>query len=343
MKLRIEQLSAHLAKAMAPVYLIAGDEPLQVKEAGDAVRRRCTELGYTERYVFHAGKAFDWEDILRAGDTLSLFAEKRLIDVRLPTGKPGDAGAKVLMRYAEQPSPDTLLLITSAKVDARAKWVGALERTGILVQVWAPQPHELGGWIKRRMQAKGLRANSEVVALLAERVEGNLLAADQELEKLALLCVDGEVNEAAVATAVADSARFDVFGLVDSALAGDAVRVVRMAYGLRAEGVEPVLVLWALARELRLLLQLAQRCAQGEGVGAALGALRVWDSRKAVVGGALRRLSLEDLRTLLHRAARLDLIAKGGAAGKAWDELLQLALDLAGHGPALDSATLHAG
>lgn len=333
MKARYEQLTGLLDKALAPIYLLSGDEPLQLGEAADAVRAAARAQGYGERQVLHAETGFDWQTLLAEAGNLSLFAERRLLDLRLPTGKPGDAGAKALTAYAARPPEDTLLLITCAKLDSaqqRSKWFTALERAGVVVQVWPVEAERLPAWIARRMQAQGRSPSPAAASLLADHVEGNLLAAAQEIDKLCLLCPPGAVEFDAVAGAVADSARFDVFALADAALSGDVVRTTRVLYGLRAEGIEPVLILWALSRELRTLASLAFAREQGESLEAALGRLRVWAKRKPLITQALKRHSAVRWRALLARAARIDRVIKGREPGNIWDELLQLGEMMAG-------------
>lgn len=341
MKLRIDQLASQLAGrtkpgeggVLAPIYIVSGDEPLQAAEAADSVRAAARAQGYTEREVLHVEPGFDWSSLLASTGSLSLFAERRLVDLRLPTGKPGDAGAKALVAYAAAPPEDVLLLITCPKLDAsqqRSKWFTALERAGVVVQVWPIEPARLPAWIRQRMQAKGLEPEASAVDMLADQMEGNLLAADQEIEKLVLLNGPGPVSADAVAAMVADSARFDVFGLVDSALGGDAGRTARILYGLRAEGVEPILVLWALAREVRGLAAMSFESAGGVSPDAVMGRHHVWDKRKPLVRQALRRHSALRWQALLGRCAQVDRVVKGAATGNAWDELLQLAEAMAG-------------
>lgn len=333
MRLKAEQLAQHLAKGPAPVYVISGDEPLLVGEAADAVRGAARAAGYASREVLEATGAFDWSALEQAAHSLSLFAERRILELRLPEAKPGPAGARVLQDYAEQPAPDTLLLVLAGKFDKAAlnsKWLKALDASGVVVQLWPVAPPQLPAWIERRMRSRGLRPDQEAVAMMAERVEGNLLAAAQEIERLCLLHGAGPVDARAVAGAVADSARFDVYKLADSALAGDAARCVRILAGLQAEGIEPVLVLWALAREVRALATMAYAIEHGTSVQAALSAGRVWDSRKRLVTAGLRRNRASHWRRLLRACARADRVAKGMAAGRPWDELRSVALAVAG-------------
>lgn len=333
MKLKPEQIPSHLQRNLAPVYLVSGDEPLQVAEACDAIRARARDKGCSERQVFNVETGFDWNALLQARDTLSLFAEQRVVELRLPTGKPGETGAKALIEYAARPPAGDVLLVISGKIDKdaqRSKWFTALEQAGVVVQVWPLAVAQLPAWIERRMRSKGLQATAEAVALLAERVEGNLLACAQEIEKLLLLRGPGAVDGAAVSAAVADSARYSVYDLADRAMAGEGAAVTRIMHGLQGEGEEPVLVLWVLAREIRALASMADELRRGTALEQVFNKHKVWENRKALVRSTLKRCPLQTLRGLLRQAGRADRIIKGAAAGNAWDELLQLALGLAG-------------
>jgi DNA polymerase-3 subunit delta len=333
MKLKPEQLPDQLQRNLAPIYLVSGDEPLQLAEACDAIRARARESGCSERLLFNVESGFDWNALLQARDTLSLFAERRLLELRLPTGKPGEAGAKALIEYAAHAPAGDVLLIVAAKIDKdaqRSKWFTALEGAGVMVQVWPLSAAQLLPWIERRMRGKGLRPSAEAVALLAGRVEGNLLACAQEIEKLLLLHGQGAVDAAAVTAAVSNSARYSVYDLVDRALAGEGAAVTRVLRGLQSEGEEPVVVLWALSREIRTLAVMADELRAGMAMDRVLVKHRVWAKRKSLVRGALKRLPPPSLRRLLRQAGQTDRVIKGVAAGNTWDELLQLALGLAG-------------
>jgi len=333
MRLKPEQISAHLQRSMAPVYLVSGDEPLQVAEVCDAIRARARDKGCGERLVFNVETGFDWNALLQARDTLSLFAEQRVVELRLPGGKPGEAGAKALGEYAARLPAGDVLLVIAGKIDKdaqRSKWFTSLEQAGVVVQVWPLSAAQLPAWIERRMRAKGLQPTREAVALLAEQVEGNLLACAQEIEKLLLLHGPGEVDDAAVRAAVADSARYSVYDLSDRALSGEGAAVTRILRGLQGEGEEPVLVLWALCREIRALASMADELQRGRAMDQVFSQHKVWENRKALVRVALKRGSPQIFRGLLRRAARADRVIKGAASGNVWDELLQLALGLAG-------------
>ncbi|PKM45737.1 MAG: DNA polymerase III subunit delta [Gammaproteobacteria bacterium HGW-Gammaproteobacteria-1] len=333
MRLRPEQLPAHVERPLLPIYLVSGDEPLQLNEATDALRAAARAQGFGEREVLQVETGFDWAALAAAGSNLSLFAERKLIELRLPSGKPGDAGAKALTAYAAAPSPDNLLLISCGKLEKQqqsSKWFKALEAAGAVVQVWPVEPRALPGWIRQRLLSRGMQPTSEAAQLLAERVEGNMLAAAQEVEKLVLLHGAGPLDGEAVRAAVADSARYDVFELADAALGGDAARCARIIEGLRGEGEEPVLILWALVREVRSLALIAAEQAGGAALDTLLQQQRVWDKRKPLYQAALKRHNLRRWRALLRRAARLDRICKGAEPGTPWDELLQFSLLMAG-------------
>ncbi|MFQ5643337.1 MAG: DNA polymerase III subunit delta [Thiogranum sp.] len=340
-QLRASQLGGHLDAGLAPVYFIHGDETLLVNECADAVRAAARAQGYSGREVFAVEPGFDWQSLSAACDSLSLFSERRVLELRLPTGKPGKEGAKALCEYVERPPEDTLLLVVSAKLEAaarRSKWAKALDKGGVSIAIWPVEAAQLPVWIDQRMRARGMQPGRDALQLIAERVEGNLLAAAQEIEKLYLLNGPGPLRLDTVAELVTDSARYDIFGLVDAALAGDTAHVQRILAGLRAEGVEPVLVLWALNREIRMLASMARELQGGATLARVLSSWRVWDKRKPLISGILKRIRGRQWWALLQRCAHLDRVIKGRAPGSAWDELLQLALRLAGTAPLRNSA-----
>lgn len=337
MKLSPAQLGKHLQGHLAPVYVVSGDEPLLCQETCDAIRAATRQQGFSERQVFNADANFDWGNLLQAGASLSLFAEKRLLELRLPSGKPGDKGAAALLDYLGRPPEDCVLLISLAKLDGSAqktKWAKALidGPHSQFLQIWPIDAQQLPHWIRQRLAQAGLSATQEAVEMIAVRVEGNLLAAAQEIEKLKLLAAGGQIDVGTVQAAVADSARFDVFGLLDAALNGEAAHALRMLEGLRGEGVEAPVVLWALAREIRLLAGIAQQYSQGMPLEKAFGAARppVWDKRRPLVGKALQRHSAARWAQLLLDAQRIDAQIKGQAPGDPWSGLSLLTLALCG-------------
>jgi len=332
MKIKLEQLAGQLKKGLAPLYIISGDEPLLVQEAADLVRKQAREAGCHERIVMNVEKGFDWNSLLQESSGMSLFADKRLLELRLPTGKPGDAGGKALRAYAEAPSSDDVLLIVAGKVDTKSqqtKWYKTVEAAGVAVPIWPMDVSQLPAWITRRMKASKMQPTGDAALVLAERVEGNLLACAQEIDKLFLIHGAAEIDAEMIVDAVANSARFDIFGLVDTALSGNGERVARMMSGLRSEGVEPVLVLWALAREIRTLASMSFEVARGTSPDQVMRNQRVWEKRKPLIKRGLRR-SPRQWWYLLHRAGQIDRMIKGQATGNVWDELLELSLMLSG-------------
>lgn len=344
MKLAPAQLSKHLQGALAPVYIVSGDDPLQCQEACDAIRAAARQQGFDERQVFSADSSFDWGTLLQAGASMSLFAERRLLELRLPSGKPGDKGAAALLEYCGRPAEDTLLLISLPKLDGSAqktKWGKALVEgpQTQFVQIWPVDASQLPQWIRQRLSQAGLAATPDAIELIAARVEGNLLAAAQEIEKLKLMADVGQITVETVQAAVADSARFDVFGLTDAILNGEAAHALRMLEGLRGEGVEPPVILWALSRELRVLANLALQFSQGIPLDKAFSQARppIWDKRKPLMSKALQRHSARRWGQLLMDAQHIDAQIKGQAAGSVWSSLSRLALLMAGQRLALPS------
>lgn len=333
------QLSELLEKGLAPVYLVAGSEPLQLGEAADAVRSAARQRGFSEREVLETGPEFDWSSLAGAMGSLSLFAERRLIELRISAPKSGGKGDGVgregsdaIRRCIERPSADVLLLILAPGLDWKGlknKWVQAVEQVGVLVQVREPQGRQLSQWLDKRLRRAGFIPSAEAVMLLAERVEGNLLAADQEITKLALALEPGPLDVEGLMAAVADSARYGVFDLADAAVTGDRARAARVLEVLRAEGTAEPLVLWALSREVRKLAALSFARAKRQPLGPLLKAHQVWDSRRPVVMAAVDRLPLEHLWELVIHCAETDLAIKGRGAGDPWQLLAALADGLA--------------
>lgn len=334
MRLRPEQLGTHLARHLAPIYLVYGDEPLLIQEAADTIRAAVRQQGDCERLCLTAGSGFDWNALLQALDSPSLFVERRLLELRLEGTRLDEAGSKALNAYAKRPAEDAILLIIGGRLEAAAqkgRWFNALDQAGVVVRTWPIDARRLPGWIERRMQTAGLQPAAGAAALLAERVEGNLLAAAQEIEKLQVLFGSQQaITCEQLLNVVSDSARYSVYDLIESALEADAGRVVRILNGLRSEGVEPVLVSWALHREIRQLASLSFDLAQGLSVESALARQQIWERRKPLLRRALQRLPVNVCRQLLKGCARLDRLVKGAEKGRIWDELLGLSLRLAG-------------
>jgi len=328
LRVAAHQLKDHLARDLMPVYLVTGDDPLLAQESCDAIRARTKEEGYNERNIFHVDNSFDWSRLTESSQSLSLFSERRLIELRIPTGKPGDVGRAVLQAWAEAPVTDTILLVITGKLESSAlktKWVKALEAVGQMVAVYTPDAQQLPRWLEQRMRMRGLAPETGVVGLLAYHFEGNLLAADQELEKLVLLGKT-RVTLEDLEQGLADQARFTVFVLVDACLRGEGATVLRILNGLRAEGLAPSLILWALAREARTLAKVSRAVATGMPRGQAMQSGGVWSRRQGIVGQALSRLRPASALALLQRAARTDRVIKGRLAGDPWQQLEDLTL-----------------
>ncbi|WP_237055030.1 DNA polymerase III subunit delta [Microbulbifer sediminum] len=329
MRINPRQLPQNLKQGLAPVYLVSGDEPLLVQECCDSIRAAARQQGFGERELLHAEANFDWGQLLASAGSMSLFAEKKVIEVRLPNGKPGDKGSKALQEFARVAGEDLLLLLVLPRLDRsqlNSKWVKALDQRGVLLQVWPVDTQEMPRWIHQRLRAAGLDAEPEAIQILAERVEGNLLAARQEIDKLKLLSDDNLITADTMRHAVASSARYDVFGLIDRALAGDAENAVRTLQGLRAEGVEPPVVLWAIAREIRSLLDIGEKLDQGQPINRLV---RI-QKRQPLVQSALSRLHRRQLEGLLLRARAVDSAIKGSRDQDPWAGLLELTINLSG-------------
>jgi DNA polymerase-3 subunit delta len=323
LKINSDSLGTHLEQHLLPAYLISGDEPLLTGEAADAVRTRARAAGFTGRETFFMDRGADWNDVRASANNLSLFAERRIVELRLPSAKPGKDGGAALVALLESRDPDRVLLILTPRLDRDAQgadWVRAAETHGGWVQVWPVDAGKFIAWLRTRFRKVKLNADDEALEVLAERTEGNLLAAHQEIEKLRLLVRADRVTVDDVLNSVADSARFDVFKLGECVLAGDPNRTLRMLDGLRAEGVEPTLVLWSLSKAVRDLW--------GTLMGGQGGAARAWPRQNAALDRAKRRAPQLSFAQLTTRAVRADRMIKGRLVGDAWDELALLAADL---------------
>ncbi|MGE8281839.1 MAG: DNA polymerase III subunit delta [Stenotrophomonas sp.] len=334
MELRPEQLSGQIGgQALAPIYLIAGPELLRVIEAADAVRAKARAEGIGEREVFDAdGRDFDWGQLSSSFNAPSLFSARRLVEVRLPNGKPGKEGAEVISDFCARPPSDVVLLITAGEWSKahQGKWTEAVNKAGVLSVAWAIKPHELGDWIERRLRAKGLRAEPAAVQRLSERVEGNLLAAAQEIDKLALLADGQTLDVQKMDALVADAARYDVFRLSEAAFSGQAAAVLRMLAGLRAEGEAVAALMPIIIRELLLTAGLARVQAAGGNLAGEMKSKGIWESRQAPFKRALQRHpDPRRWERFVAEASQIDRIAKGRADGDAWLALERLLLALA--------------
>lgn len=332
MKLNFNQLNSHLEKTLQPVYFISGDEPFQIDESVRLIREAAKAQGYTEREVYHVDRSFDWDELTHSVGSMSLFAERKVIELRMPGGKPGDKGSKALVAYTSQIPEDNLLLVVSGKLESaqtKSKWFKAIDAVGATLAVWPLEIQQLPAWLKQRMQLRGLQPTEDAVTILAEQVEGNLLAADQELEKLLMLYGAGPITAEQVVEAVSDSARFDAFALVDVALQGDPIRVSRILHGLKNEGEDVLHILGALMYQLRMLEKMSRAVANGQPLEQVFSQYRIWDKRKIVLTAGLKRHGLKRWQAFLLVAGRIERMCKGLATGKPWDELLQLTLRIA--------------
>lgn len=320
-----------LAKGeLAPVYLLGGEEPLQLQEAGDALRARARELGFGEREVLDVEAHFDWDRLARSSASLSLFASRRLIELRLPTGKPDRDGSAAITEWCKAPAPDTVLMISAAEWSKKHEgaWVKAVERAGIYVWLRAPRLDQLPDWIRARMRAKGFAPDDDAVALLAARAEGNLLAIAQEIDKLAALRTGGPVGAEELESLGADNAVYDVFKLTDAAFGGDAARAVKILNGLRAEGEDVIPMLGWMLNQLDLALRLSSASDFASAVRNEYG---MWPARQQLFAGALKRAGRGNAhwRRCLAECARIDRMAKGREVGDPWREMERLVVAIA--------------
>lgn len=328
------------ASTLKPVTLVFGDEPLLVEEASDALRQAAVAQGYTERLKHTAERGFDWSELTDAGQSLSLFAERRLIELRLPTGKPGVEGSKILCELVENPPEDTAVLIISARIEnpsQKQKWFKAIEKHGMAVEGKEVKQNVFPAWLADRLTSRGLQADRESIALLVHYFEGNLLAAAQEIDRLALLMDGAQTGESsqyeALQQSVSDNTRFSVFNYIDACLEGNQSRTLRMLDGIRSEGEASALVLWSLAREARSMTQLAHELSRGGRQADVFRRHRIWSTRQGVVAAAARRHGYTGWRTLLRQVSRLDKIMKGRATSESrdvWFDIEKLSMKICG-------------
>ena len=339
MQIRADQLGAQLERGLKPVYTVHGDEPLQAQEAGDAIRAAARAAGFTERKVFTVGGAhFDWSGVLGAAQAMSLFADRQLIEIRIPSGKPGKDGSEALQRYCEALSDDVLTLVQLPRLDGqqtRSAWFGALDAAGLAVRVEPVERQALPAWLAQRLARQGQRVQGgevgqQTLAFFADRVEGNLLAAHQELQKLGLLYPAGELTLEQVESAVLNVARYDVFKLGEAILGGQVARALRMLDGLRAEGEAPVLVHWTLAEDIRALRRVREAVDAGRPLPLALREARVWGLKEKLFERVVPQLADHQIAHWLEGASICDGLVKGlrhpGWPVDPWEGLRRLVL-----------------
>lgn len=333
MQIRAEQLTVHLQKNLAPLFLISGEEPLLMQEACDAIRTAVHQASFTEREIYTVDTHFNWQHFIASNQALSLFSSKQLLELRFTTHLPNDTASKALLTYCEKLSPDKILLIITGKLDKKAQqatWYQTILKIGITVSIWPIEKPQLPQWIAQRLQATGLQVEPAGIQLLADYAEGNLLAAVQEITKLRLIHTKTQLTAQDISQAITDNARFDVFNLTDAALQGDKKRITRIVDNLKAEAVEPTIILWALAREIRSLITQAYAITPGKTLDKVLQEQRVWEKRKPLIRAALQRNSIHKLYKYLQHASKIDQIIKGTEVGNCWDEIKALSLALAG-------------
>jgi DNA polymerase III subunit delta len=334
MKLPYQQLETHLKKNLAAIYLLSGDEHLLLQEALDLIRLKAKQEGYSERVTLNIDPGADWGKLLYSeSHSLSLFATKRLIELHLAGSKPNAANSKILQDMAKQPLLDSVLIITMNKLDSKAEqsaWYKALDKSGITIPIWPITTDQLPHWLAQRAKKANLSLTTEAATLLASQMEGNLLAAAQEIDKLALLQIEGSIDHHTIEKAVTDNARYDVFSMVDCILTGNGKRAQRMLKNLQSEGIEPVLILWALTRELRTLAEMAKKIKDGSSLNSLFSQYRIWEKRQLPVKHFLQKHSLNQCWSMLSQAAQIDRTIKGASLGDTWQELSLLAMTMAG-------------
>jgi len=331
MKVFPDRLPETLQRGLAPVYLIAGPERLLVEEAADQVRVAARAHEVAERIRLEADGRFNWDELAQSTGTASLFATRRLVEVRLASGKPGKDGGAAIRAWVGDGRDDVLLLLFDhwEIAQERSAWFKAVDAAGVFVPCWAVKPAQLPRWIGARLKRRGLNGDANVCRFLAERLEGNLLAAAQEVDRLALLLPGQRLDERTLEQAVADSARFDAFRLTELALTGQAGAALRCIRGLREADIAPPAILWALGRELEIALAVARRSAR-EPIDRVFGELHVWKARQEPIRACVKRLGANTLERAVTGLSRLDRLAKGQAFGDFWIELERLCVLLAG-------------
>lgn len=348
MRLKVEQLDQHLKQSQQfPFYWIAGDETLVVQETLAQLRHHFRSKGFQEWELFFVDRSFNWQSVMQSGNNLSLFADKKIMELRLQIPRLDEGGRNALMEYLTDPNPDNVMILVTPRIEPASlntKWFKSLESAGAFMQIWPVDAHALPRWINNRMSACGIRADQETIALLADRVEGNLLAAEQEITKLKVLTgasseMPINISRKQVMNLVADSSKYNVFSLIDSALLGDSRRCLKILTGLRSEGSELLGILAILTRELRILIAISHRISGGQSISNAMQQERIRKTHEAPVSAAMKRLSSATLQAMLQHARLVDQSAKGLANTEPWSELTTILLNLCGTPLRLETRT----
>lgn len=333
MKLSFQQLAGHLQKTLLPVYLITGNEPFLLQEAKNSIRQKALSLGFTERQLLESSKDFDWNVLLESTNTLSLFSDKCCLELKL-IQKPAATNSKILIQAIEKIPATKILLITSDKLDSatqKTTWFQAINAAGAIISIWPFDTKQFQWWVEQRLSQHRLQLDSTSVQYLMQQTEGNLLAAAQEIEKLALCFSNGPVSYEDVKKQLSDNAKFDIFVLVDTVLQRNSKRALRILSGLRNEGIEPTLILWVLTREIRTLIYILDDIKRKIPWTTITKQHQIWEKRQPLIQGAIKFHTTKKLHSFLLQAAKIDQIIKGAQKGNSWDELNELALCLSGY------------
>lgn len=313
MKIQLQQLTGHLKRSSIPIFLVSGDEFLLVQEACDIIRKHATDKGYKDRKVFHVENGFNWENFVSSTNNTSLFGDKEVIELHIKN-KITDIGSKTLQNYANNPSPDKIVIIISNKLDGaqqRTAWYKSIDSKGVVLPIWPINQEQFPSWVATRLHNFGFKTDQAGIRLLVEHTSGNLLATIQEIEKLKLLYNSGNLTAKQIGTAIADNARFNVFNLIDAAMNNQTAAVNRILDNLERENVEPTIILWAITNELRSLIKISTDINQGVNIEQAMTQNGVWYSRKQLVKNSLKKHSLSQLKNLLKHIINVELIIKG--------------------------------
>ena len=331
MKIYPNQLTAQLNRSLSPVYLISGDEHLLVQEARDSIIQHAKRSGFETTSPLQTTKDFSWESFLLESRSRSLFSQKTVLELRLQSPKIGKPGGNAILEYLEVLPTDKILVIVSSKLDAstsKTKWYQAIEKTGVVVTAWPIERAQLPTWIKQRMAQAGLSTDPQELNIIADFTEGNLLATAQEIEKLRLIHGSGKITSEEIANNMGDSSRFDIFQLVDTALAGPTQKAIHILERLREEGIDPVLMLWAITREIRALINIHYGLQKGQSIDQLFRQNGIWNKKQPIMRKALNQLPLQYLQKLLQKASQIDRIIKGLENGNAFEMLVSLTCKL---------------